>query len=685
MSSAPRNRLADEPSLYLRQHGSNPVDWYPWGEEALGRARREDKPILLSIGYSACHWCHVMERESFENAQIAALMNELFVCIKVDREERPDLDHLYMKAVQGMTGHGGWPMTVFLTPQGKPFYAGTYFPPADRGTMPAFPRVLAGVARAYADQREEVLKSAQRVADFLGRDHSRASAPVITGEAISAAAETLVAAMDEEHGGFGKAPKFPGSMALTLLMDVEATAANPRRRMLVRRTLDAMADGGIHDHLGGGFHRYSVDRIWLVPHFEKMLYDQALLARTYADAAAFFHDGRYGEVSESILEYVLREMTSPEGGFHATQDADSEGEEGKFFVWSKDEIETLLDPQAAALFCRVYGVTSEGNFEGRVILHRAVSQAQLGEELGEHAVTAEASLAESRRRLFEARGGRIAPARDDKICTDWNGLMITAMAVAGQRQSRDDFVAAAMRAIDFVRDSLTSADALFHVYAQGQAKVPGFLDDYAFFGRGCLDAFIAGGRLEDFATARRCADELLATFEDRERGGFFFSGTGGEELLARTRDLFDGAVPSGNSVAAELMLRLWELTGEERYRRAGQAVIDAFGEDAFRNPYGGSHLLCVADRNRRGWSTLVIVGDKASRGGLQRAALETYVPELSVVVQDGTSIAEGLPSALQHKEGIGGRPTGYLCRGSRCSNPVHHPDELRALLGNSEA
>jgi len=685
VTSSHRNRLADEPSLYLRQHGSNPVDWYPWGEEALARARDRDQPILLSIGYSACHWCHVMERESFENEQIARQMNELFVCIKVDREERPDLDHLYMKAVQGMTGHGGWPMTVFLTPDGKPFYAGTYFPPEDRGGMPGLPRVLAGVAAAYRERREEVTASADRVAGFLRRELAPAAAAAITAEAIAGAAESLVAVMDADHGGFGQAPKFPGSMALTLLMDADASVSSTRRRDLLRLSLDRMADGGIHDHLGGGFHRYSVDRQWLVPHFEKMLYDQALLARMYADASAFFHDSSYGAVAAGILDYVLREMTSPEGGFYATQDADSEGVEGKFFVWSRDEIVDVVGAEDATLFCRVYGVTERGNFEGENILHRAVTSRQLIQELGPDAAAAEATLTRCRKLLFDRRATRVAPGRDEKIVSDWNGLMISAMAAAGQRLQRPDFVQAALAAIDFVRQHLLDGGRLRHVHAQGQAKVDGFLDDYAFFGRGCLDAFAAAGRPQDLQSAQMCADVLLERFEDPQHGGFYFTAGDGEPLVARTRDLTDGAIPAGNSVAAELLLRLWELTGTEAFRRSGQAVIDAFAADALRNPYGAAHLLCIADRHRQGWISAVVVGDPAGRAPLQRCAVEDYLPALTVICLDDDADQSELPPALRDKRPISGRPTVYVCRGTSCSPPAHDPVELVALLEQSRA
>ncbi|MBI5505493.1 MAG: thioredoxin domain-containing protein [Deltaproteobacteria bacterium] len=679
------NRLSGEVSLYLRQHATNPVDWYAWGEEAFERARREDRPILLSIGYSACHWCHVMERESFENEDIAALMNALFVCVKVDREERPDIDHVYMKAVQAMTGHGGWPLTVFLTPQGRPFYAGTYFPPEDRGSTPGLPKVLAGVARAYSDQRAEVMGSAQRVADFLNRSEDGTRSPTqLSRESVIAAVDGLTGIMDAEHGGFGKGAKFPGATCLTLLLDAERLASSADRAYLMRLSLDRMASGGIYDHLGGGFHRYSVDRAWRVPHFEKMLYDQALLARVYLDAWRVFDEPRYAEVVTGTLDYVLREMTNPAGGYYATQDADSEGEEGKFFAWTRAEIADVLGEEAAALFCEVYGVTAVGDFDGRNILFRAVSVDQLAERLGSEGAAAERSIARSRARLYDRRSRRVWPERDEKIVTDWNGLMISTMAAAGKQLGRPDYVGSAMRAADFLRGHLIDDGGVRHVFAGGQARVDGFLDDYAFLGRACLDLFEATGRREDFTTAQFCARELLLRFEDSARGGFFFSASSAEPLVARTRDMFDGAVPSGNSVAAELLLRMWALTGEEPYRCSGDGILRAFGGEALASPYGGAHLLCVLDRSYCGWATVVIVGSGAGRSELERAARESYHPEVAIYSVDDES-ASWLPAALSDKHSVEGEPTAYICRAATCSVPITDPAELAMGLRGKRA
>ncbi len=674
-----RNRLASESSLYLQQHASNPVDWYPWGDEALGLARTLDRPILLSIGYSACHWCHVMERECFENEEIAALMNERFVCIKVDREERPDLDHLYMKALQGMTGRGGWPMTVFLTPDGRPYYAGTYFPPEDRNGMPGFPRVLIGVSTAWAEQRDAVLDSADRVGAFLREDAQEGAGESSLNEArFLEAAGLLLESMDSEHGGFGKAPKFPASMALTLLLDAEVLEPNEDRRRLLQLTLGRMAAGGIRDHLGGGFHRYSVDGVWLVPHFEKMLYDQALLAKLYLNAARYFDEPVYAEVAAEIFEYVLREMTSGEGGFHATQDADSEGEEGKFFVWSKAEIENVLGGDRARLFCRAYDVSEAGNFEGHNILQRILPRGELGKG------GAEAELAECRAMLFRHRVGRVAPGRDDKVVADWNGLMISALALGGRVLDQPHWILAAERAADFVRGAMMNADGLRHVYAGGVAKVPAFLDDYAFFGRGCLDLFEASGRESDLGAALFCAGRLLDEFRHESGQGFCFTSATGEHLIARTRDLFDGAVPAGNSVAAELLLRLWALTGEEEYLEAGEGVLGRFVGEALANPYGGSHLLAIAERHRRGWRTVVLVGEPDRCERLAAVARKTYDPG-RMVFRVADPSAEWLPSALRGKMDRPGQALAYVCVGSTCSVPLAGEEELEKFLNGPDA
>jgi len=675
-----RNRLASESSAYLLQHASNPVDWYPWGDEALQLARRLDRPILLSIGYSACHWCHVMERESFENPEIASLMNANFVCIKVDREERPDIDHLYMKALQGMTGRGGWPMTMFLTPDARPFYAGTYFPPEDRGGMAGFPRVLTGVSRTWAEKPDEVADSAGRVVAFLASEvDSGSQVGALDEGSLREATASLTSAMDAEHGGFGRAPKFPGTMALILLMEAEISSTDPNRHELVRRSLDRMAAGGIRDHLGGGFHRYSVDRVWLVPHFEKMLYDQALLAGLYLEASRCFRDEAYATVAAEILDYVVREMTSADGGFFSAQDADSEGEEGKFFVWTAAEIRDVLGLERAARFCEAYRVGEAGNFEGQSILHRSPLDGDLSRTVGIEDAQLEAELAADRSLLLRHRGRRVAPATDRKIVVDWNGLMISAMARGGQLLERGDLVDVAARAVTFIRSSLMDSSGLKHVHAGEVSRVPAFLDDYACFGRACLDLFAVSPRKEFLATAMECADRLLEDFLDTKAGGFYFTGARSETLVARTCDLHDGAVPAGNSVAAELLLRLWSLTGEERYRGAGQRVLDRFLGDSLRNPYGGSHLIAVAERARRGWRTVVVVGEREARDRLSAAAVAIFDPGCTVVAVDELE-ADWWPAAVRGKKAPPQGAWAYVCEGSTCSLPLATPEQVRDSL-----
>jgi uncharacterized protein YyaL (SSP411 family) len=676
-SSPPRNRLASESSLYLLQHAGNPVDWYPWGSEALELARRLDRPILLSVGYSACHWCHVMERECFENPDIAALMNREFVCIKVDREERPDIDQLYMKALQGMTGRGGWPMTMFLTPDARPFFGGTYFPPEDRGGMPGFPRVLLGVAKTWSTKRGEVVESAGRMVDFLGDPGRLAPGVVVDEAALAEAAATLVASMDREHGGFGREPKFPGSMALSLLMETGAGIEGADG--LVRLSLDGMAAGGMRDHLGGGFHRYSVDRVWLVPHFEKMLYDQALMAVLYAEASKCFSEPAYAEVATHVLDYVVAEMTSSDGGFFSAQDADSEGEEGKYFVWKPEEVADSLGPERSPLFCEAYDVAPGGNFEGASILRRVRSAEELARAHGVSEAVVEARLAEGRQLLLQRRRRRPAPATDRKILTDWNGLMVSAMASVGRQLGREDLVDVAVRALEFLRHEVLLPSGLRHVHASGVAKVPAFLDDYAFFGRASLDVLSVRPRAEYFETARCCADRLLAEFRDEGAGGFHFTAGSSERLVARPSDLHDGAVPAGNSVAAELMLRLWSLTGDDRYRVAGESVIARFGGEALRQPYGASHLLAVAGRHRRGLTTVVVAGEAESRATLSAAAREAYHPG-AMVIALGTGHEDWWPSAFRGKPVPAEGARAYVCEGLTCGMPEDEADRLRAAL-----
>ncbi|MFQ5477726.1 MAG: thioredoxin domain-containing protein [Candidatus Binatia bacterium] len=682
-TQGPKNRLAREPSLYLRQHASNPVDWFPWGEEALSEAISRDRPILLSVGYSACHWCHVMARESFENADTAALMNELFVCIKVDREERPDLDALYMKALQAMTGGGGWPMTVFLTPDRRPFYAGTYFPPVDRGRMPAFRRVLEGVAGAFREQRDKVEASAAKVVAVLSNDVLAPEPPLAVEEPrFERAASSLEGMMDEEHGGFGTTPKFPACHALTFLLARQARDPRPRRGRLLRTTLDAMANGGLFDHVGGGFHRYSVDRQWSVPHFEKMLYDQALLARLYADAWCLFHEQRYRRVAEQVLDYVAREMVSAEGGFCATQDADSEGIEGKYFLWTPEQIGRAVGDDAKVV-CHFFGVSGDGNFDGGNVLHRWSDFETTGRVFGLQAAEVEKVVNRACAMMADQRRERVAPTRDDKVLADWNGLMIGSMAHVGRLLGRSDLLAVASGAADFIRRRMTEGSGLLHFFGEGRSRVTAFLGDYAFFGRGCLELFMATGDKSAFDSAVFCGQRLIANFED-PGGGFFDCAGNNADLLVRTREAEDGAVPSANAVAAELLLRLNQLTADDGYRRAGEAALEVLEPRALSHPYSGGQLLYLADCYSQGFPCVIVVGeDEAAaegREGLVAAALREPLPGLSVFSLPRARAEDWLPVAFHGKTVNGEPPVAYLCVGSSCEAPITGARKLRDRL-----
>ena len=550
------NSLINETSPYLLQHAHNPVDWYPWGEEALAKAKTENKPILLSIGYSACHWCHVMEHESFENEDIAALMNENFVNIKVDREERPDLDQIYMNAVQMMTHHGGWPMTVFLTPEGVPFYGGTYFPPEDRYNMPGFPRVLISLAEAYRERPNDVAETAASVVKELERlSVARESSELLTSEFLDSAFRGIIKNYDPVHGGFGSAPKFPPAMTLEFLLRTYHRTGRPQALEIVAHTSRKMAEGGIYDQLGGGFHRYSVDARWLVPHFEKMLYDNALLSRLYLHYYQLTREEWARQIAEGILDYVVREMTDPAGGFYSTQDADSEGVEGKFFVWTLDEIKSVLGEQDAALFSSYYNITEAGNFEDKNILNVTRSLEEVAAETNVTRSELEESLARSRSKLFEVRERRIKPGRDEKILTAWNGMMLASFAEAAAILDREDYLKIARRNARFVLDNLRADGLLLRTYKDGKAKLNAYLEDYAFLADGLLTLYEVSGELEWFEETLAIANKMIEEFWDGQEGGFFYTGKSHEALIVRSKDYFDNATPSGNSVAAEVLLR----------------------------------------------------------------------------------------------------------------------------------
>ncbi len=673
------NRLAHESSPYLLAHADNPVDWYPWGAEAHERARREDRPIFLSIGYSACHWCHVMEHESFENREIAALLNERFIAIKVDREERPDLDQVYMSAVQLMTGRGGWPMSVFLTPDLKPFYGGTYWPPHSRMGMAGFDQVIAAVADAWRERREQVFDQAAHLTEHLQETLTAAGEPgEPEPELLRQAGEQLLRAFDSRHGGFGQAPKFPHPMDLQLLLRVWRRSGKQSLLDAATLTLDKMAAGGIYDQLGGGFHRYSVDERWLVPHFEKMLYDNALLAGAYVDAFLATGNANHARVARETCDYVLREMTDSSGGFHSTQDADSEGEEGKFFVWTPSQIEAALGPDKAKTFCQVYDVTPEGNFEHRNILNLPKTIDQCAVLLGRGREELATELAASRAALLAARSGRVAPSRDDKVLVSWNGLMLDALARAADALAEPRYLAAAVKAAEFLTTALRKPDGrLYHAWRHGQARFDAYLDDYAALANGLVSLHEATFDSRWLDEAARLAAEMMLWFRDPTEGGFFFTSHDHEPLLARGKDLFDNATPSGSGLAVTALARLAKFTGRADFLDAARATLRAAMSVMRRSPMAGCQMLLGYDLLVGPTPELVIVGEAngAETQAVIGALRGRYWPTKVVAVgqPDEASKSESLAPLFAGKTATAdapNKPTLYLCEGFACQAPI---------------
>jgi hypothetical protein len=667
------NRLAQETSPYLLQHRDNPVEWYPWGEEALARASAEDRPILLSVGYSACHWCHVMERESFEDAATAAYMNEHFVNVKVDREERPDVDALYMEAVQAISGQGGWPMTVFLDPEGVPFYGGTYFPPEESRGMPSFRMVMEAVVHAFESKREEIGQRAPQMRARLGaigQVEPAAEPPAMA--MLAEAVERLEQSADRERGGFGGAPKFPPASALELLLA-------RGERQIVERTLDAMLAGGIYDQIGGGFARYAVDAVWLVPHFEKMLYDNAQLARAYLHGWQVFGHQRYRRVCEETLDWALGEMRGPEGGFFSALDADSEGEEGRFYVWTPAEIRAALSPpepapancinfssQQVEKLMQFYGVSEEGNFEGRNILHLA-GGADADEPEG---------LSEMRRALYEARSRRVWPGLDDKRLSAWNALMIGALAEAGAVLGREDYLLAARECAEFIWERLRDDEGdLLRTYKDERAHLNAYLEDHAFLLEALLMLYEASFEPLWLERARGLAETTIARFGDPERGGFFSTAADHEALIARRKEAGDHPIPSGNSSAALGLLRLAALTGERRYEQQAESVFRLFSGAAASHPESFAHLLQAIDFHLSPTVEVALTG--ADLFELARAVRSEHRPHL---VMAGGAEGIDVPELLQQRTEIDGQPTAYVCESFTCQQPVTSAADLTDLL-----
>ena len=676
------NQLAHETSPYLLQHAHNPVDWFPWGEEALGSARADDRPIFLSIGYSACHWCHVMERESFENEQTAALMNTHFVNIKVDREERPDLDAIYMEAVQAMTGSGGWPMSVFLTPTGQPFYGGTYYPPQPRYGMPSFSQILLAVSEAYQDRRGDIEEQAQRLTDAIGRTGSlSADGGTLNEEILSEATGKLLQYFDEQYGGFGDQPKFPQPMTLEFAMSQYRRSGDPDVLHIAEHTLQKMAAGGIYDQIGGGFHRYSVDRIWLAPHFEKMLYDNAQLLRGYLHAWQINGRPEHRRIIDETVDYVLREMTAPQGGFYSAQDADSEGEEGKFFVWTAEEIEAILGKEEADLLGRTYGVTPTGNFEGKTILNLKRTVADVAQQAGAPVETVAERLAAARQKLFIEREKRIKPGRDEKILTEWNGLMIHALADVGVVLGREDALEAARKSAAFILAEMRQDNGfLFRSYKDGRARFNAYLEDYAAFARGLVALYEATFELRWLAEAVRLTKIMQSQFADEVRGGFYQTGIAHEQLVVRRKDFIDNAIPSGNSMAAELLLRLAKLTGHDDYRSEAARIFQIMAAAMAQQPTGFGRLLTALDDLLSPSQEVAVVGslgDPRTQALLQEARRH-YLPH-TVLAQREPDSENPLP-LLEGRTLVDGQPAAYVCENYACQLPVTGVDALRQLL-----
>ncbi len=660
------NRLADETSPYLRQHRDNPVDWYPWGDEAFERAHAEDKPILLSVGYSACHWCHVMAHESFEDPAVAAVINDLFVNVKVDREERPDVDAVYMEAVQAMTGHGGWPMTVFLAPDGRPFFGGTYFPPQARGGLPGFLDLCRAVHETWNERRDDLLGQADDLTASLSRTALLQSGEGMPGpEVLTDAVRSLQAQYDAEWGGFGKAPKFPQAMSHELLLNLHATGHSPGPEVLamITNSLDAMASGGMYDHLGGGFARYSVDAFWMVPHFEKMLYDQALLARAYLHAWQVTGSAHYRQVLDETIDYVLRDLAHPSGGLFSAEDADSEGEEGLFYIWRPEEIRTACgdDTKAAEAAIAWYGVSASGNFEGSNILHRPVR----GDLLRPEAVERGRAL------LFEARLQRVRPGLDDKVLTEWNGLFLSTMAEAAAATGNPAWRDAAIRLGQFLVSNLCREDGrwLRSWQANGGARLLGYAQDYAALVDGFTRLHECTGQAVWLDEARTVADDLLNLFWDEANGGVFTSGHDAPALVARQKDLFDNASPSANANAAIALARLGALTGERRWTDAARSIITLLAGPVGQHPTAFTHLLGALSFLHGPSTEVVIVGD---RPDLVAIVHERYLPN--------TVLTWGEPGSSALWEGR--QPNlAYVCENFTCNQPASSPEELIAQLG----
>ncbi len=683
-----RNRLAKEKSPYLLQHSGNPVDWFPWGEEAFRKAREEGKPVFLSIGYATCHWCHVMAHESFEDEAVAQILNESFVSIKVDREERPDVDRVYMSACQAMTQGGGWPLTIFMTAEGKPFFAGTYFPKESRMGMTGFVDLLKRISELWGRDRHRFEQAGDQITEALRpRGEEAASGQVPDENLLARACDQLASSFDPVWGGFGKAPKFPMPHNLSFLLRWYARSGSDTARKMAGKTLQAMRNGGMFDQIGFGFHRYSVDEQWLVPHFEKMLYDQALLALAYTEAAQAFGEGRYGSVAREIFAYVLRDMTSPEGGFYSGEDADSEGEEGLFYVWKPEEVKAHLGEDAGELFCRFYGIRPGGNFEGgRSILHIREEAAEFAEKTGCSPAELTGRLEEGREKLFHVREKRVHPLKDDKILTSWNGLMIAALAKGYQAFGDPAYADAVRKAVNFILNELVvDRRFLLRRYRDGESAVSGYLDDYAFLVWGLIEAYESTLEVSFLEAAVTFQESMIDLFGDEARGGFLFAGRKNETLIVPSKDAYDGALPSGNSVAAGNLVRLGRMIGRTEWEARAEQTFHAFASSVLQYPAGFTQFLAALDFMIGPSREIVIAGgrDDENTQGMLRKVRRTFLPNTVLLFHGGGEEGKRLSSLAPYLEEmvpVNGLPAAYVCERQACKQPVTDPESLGALL-----
>jgi uncharacterized protein YyaL (SSP411 family) len=695
MSNTKSNRLMFEKSPYLLQHAHNPVDWYPWGPEAFKKAEDEAKPVFLSIGYSTCHWCHVMEKESFEDAEVAKLLNDAFVCVKVDREERPDLDSVYMRVCQTLTGSGGWPLHVIMTPDKKPFFAATYIPKENRFGQVGMKELIPKIMELWATRRNELLESASNVTELLeetetGSQHASTASEELGASTMDEAYFQLSESFDDRNGGFGNAPKFPTPHNLTFLLRYWKRTSDTKALEMVEKTLKAMRQGGVYDQLGFGFHRYSTDPRWLVPHFEKMLYDQALLAIAYTEAYQATGDTEYKQTAREIIAYVLRDMTDAEGGFYSAEDADSEGEEGKFYLWTEEEIRQLLPENEANVAIQIFNVKRDGNFEEALtggktatnILHLEKSPTQIASDTHVPLQDAQKRLNRIQQRLFDARQKRVRPGKDDKMLVDWNGLMIAALSKAAQVFNEPEYANAAKRAADFILKSMLDAQSgLYHRYRDGEAKVTGFLSDYAFFIWGLVELYETVFDEEYLRHAVELSERIMKHFWDARQGGFYQTADDADVTLVRNKEIYDSALPSGNSVACLNLIRLAHMTGETRYEEEAAQLMRSFSSAVSRAPSACTQLLIALDFAIGPSCEVVVVGDsdKTDTKHMLEALRSRFTPRKVVLLHSslgrrhGASYLDALTGGLTRKEGIA---SAYVCCNHVCKPPTTSPDKM---------